>query len=214
MGNYTLIGGDQKQYGSVSAEDMRKWIAEGRLSAQTLVKAEGEETFRPLGQFPEFAAALGALGQAALPGPIQAVSSADHAAAAQQVKGPAIALIITAGLGAAYYAFSGIFTLITGGMIFNQQMPANVPPEWQSFIQSLYHMQGPMTGVINLAIAALNGFVLFGAIKMLRLQNHTIAVIAAVVAMLPCQCCCVLGLPFGIWALVALNKPEVKSQFT
>jgi len=35
----------------------------------------------------------------------------------------------------------------------------------------------------------------------------------AVVAMLPCQCCCLLGLPAGIWALVVLNKPEVNSQF-
>ena len=26
--------------------------------------------------------------------------------------------------------------------------------------------------------------------------------------------CCLLGVPFGIWALVVLNKPEVKAQFT
>jgi hypothetical protein len=37
--------------------------------------------------------------------------------------------------------------------------------------------------------------------------------VASVVAMLPCQCCCLFGLPFGIWALVVLNKPEVKSHF-
>jgi hypothetical protein len=63
-------------------------------------------------------------------------------------------------------------------------------------------------------IAALNGFVLYGAIKMLRLQNHGMATVASVAAMLPCQCCCLFGLPFGIWALVVLNKPEVKLQFT
>lgn len=44
----------------VSAEDMRKWIAEGRLNVQTLAKAEGNEEFRPLGGFPEFVAALAA----------------------------------------------------------------------------------------------------------------------------------------------------------
>jgi hypothetical protein len=73
--------------------------------------------------------------------------------------------------------------------------------------------QGPLAGAVNLLIAALNGFVLFGAIKMLRLQSHGLAMAASIVAMLPCQCCCLLGLPFGIWALVVLNKPEVKSQF-
>jgi hypothetical protein len=25
--------------------------------------------------------------------------------------------------------------------------------------------------------------------------------------------CCLVGLPIGIWALVVLNKPEVKSSF-
>jgi len=57
---YTIIGGDQKEYGLVSAEDMRKWIAEGRLSTQTLARAEGDEEFRPLGGFPEFVDALAA----------------------------------------------------------------------------------------------------------------------------------------------------------
>ena len=74
-------------------------------------------------------------------------------------------------------------------------------------------MQGPMAGVINIGVAALNGFVLFGAIKMLKLQNRTLATIACIVAMLPCSCCCLFGLPFGIWGLIVLNKPEVKSQF-
>src|SRR5208282_2493462 len=57
---YKIIGGDQKEYGTLSAEDMRRWIAEGRLNAQTLAKAEGDEDFRPLGGFPEFVAALAA----------------------------------------------------------------------------------------------------------------------------------------------------------
>jgi hypothetical protein len=47
----------------------------------------------------------------------------------------------------------------------------------------------------------------------LRLQYFGLVMAAVIVAMLPCQCCCLLGLPFGIWALVVLNKPEVKSQF-
>jgi hypothetical protein len=210
---YKIIGGDQKEYGMVSAEDMRKWIAEGRLSAQTLAKAEGDEEFRPLGGFPEFVAALAAAAAEPLQTPtaIQPARDDGRDAALQQVKGPAIALIITAGLGVAYYGFSGLFTLFTGGAMFHQEMPPNIPPQMQAFIEG---MQGPLAGMLNLVIAALNGFVLFGALKLLRLQNRSIATVASVAAMLPCQCCCVFGLPFGIWALVVLNKPEVKSQFT
>jgi len=58
MASYTIIGGDQKQYGPISADELRKWIAEARLNAQTLAKAEGEAEFRPLGGFPEFVDAL------------------------------------------------------------------------------------------------------------------------------------------------------------
>jgi len=61
----------------------------------------------------------------------------------------------------------------------------------------------------------LNAAVLFGAIRMLRLQGHTFAIITCIIAMLPCNCCCFIPMiPFAIWALVVLNKPEVKSQFT
>ena len=60
MATYTIIGGDQKQYGSVTADDLRKWIADGRLNAQSLAKEESDTEFRPLSAFPEFADALAA----------------------------------------------------------------------------------------------------------------------------------------------------------
>jgi hypothetical protein len=55
---FTIIGGDGKEYGSVTAEDLRRWIAEGRLNGQSLVKAEGDAEFRALSAFPEFADAF------------------------------------------------------------------------------------------------------------------------------------------------------------
>jgi hypothetical protein len=60
MATYLIIGGDQKEYGPIPAEDVRKWIAEGRLNAQSRVKAESDAEFRPLSAFPEFADALAA----------------------------------------------------------------------------------------------------------------------------------------------------------
>jgi uncharacterized membrane protein len=58
MANYIIIGGDGKEYGPVSDADVRQWIAEGRLSAESRVKAESDAEFRALAQFPEFADAL------------------------------------------------------------------------------------------------------------------------------------------------------------
>jgi uncharacterized membrane protein len=56
---YIIIGGDQKEYGPITADDVRKWIAEGRLNAQSLMKAESDAEFRPLSTFPEFADVFG-----------------------------------------------------------------------------------------------------------------------------------------------------------
>ena len=60
MATYTIIGGDQKEYGSVTADDLRKWITDGRLNAQSLAKEENDTEFRPLSAFPEFADVLAA----------------------------------------------------------------------------------------------------------------------------------------------------------
>lgn len=51
---YKIIGGDQKQYGPISADDVRRWILEGRLNGQTLAWVEGSPEWKPLASFPEF----------------------------------------------------------------------------------------------------------------------------------------------------------------
>jgi uncharacterized membrane protein len=57
---YKIIGGDQKEYGPVSADQIRQWIAEGRANPQTKVQAEDSADWLPLSAFPEFADALAA----------------------------------------------------------------------------------------------------------------------------------------------------------
>ena len=60
MTMYKIIGGDQKEYGPASAEEITRWISEGRLSDQSLIQAEGTGEWKALSQYPEFADALGA----------------------------------------------------------------------------------------------------------------------------------------------------------
>jgi hypothetical protein len=50
---YRIIGADGHEYGPVSAEQLRQWIAEGRVNAETKAVAEGSSEWRPLGAFPE-----------------------------------------------------------------------------------------------------------------------------------------------------------------
>jgi hypothetical protein len=53
---YRIIGGDGQEYGPVSADELRRWIAEGRATAQTRVQVEGSADWQSLGAIPEFAA--------------------------------------------------------------------------------------------------------------------------------------------------------------
>ena len=51
---YKIIGADQKEYGPISQDQIRQWIAEGRVNGQTQACAEGTQDWKPLEKFPEF----------------------------------------------------------------------------------------------------------------------------------------------------------------
>ena len=207
---YKIIGADQKEYGPITSDQIRQWIRDGRVNAHTQARHESGGDWQPLSTFPEFADAFPP-GIVTPPAPTIAPLSTggSREAALQAIKAPAICLIVTAGLGVAFALLGAVSNLLHAGM---HTMPPNIPPQWQSFFQT---MQGTMGGIINLFFAAMDGLVLFGAIKMMRLESRSLAIVACIIAMLPVtvSCCCVLGLPFGIWALIVMNKPEVKSQF-
>ena len=52
---YRIVGVDNQQYGPVTAEQVRRWLAENRVNAQTLAQLEGTQEWKPLGSFGEFA---------------------------------------------------------------------------------------------------------------------------------------------------------------
>jgi hypothetical protein len=53
---YQIIGADGKEYGPVTTEQLRQWIAEGRANLQSKVRAQGETDWKTLGEVPEIAA--------------------------------------------------------------------------------------------------------------------------------------------------------------
>lgn len=129
---------------------------------------------------------------------------ANRAAIIDQLKGPAIGLMVTAGLGAAFQLLGLVMNLTGAGMgAFaggNQGMP-NM-------------MSGGIGAVFNVIGLAMSVVVFMGASKMKNAESYGFAMAAAIIAMVPCVSpCCLLGLPLGIWALVVLLKPEVKAAF-
>src|SRR5262245_28399529 len=89
---YKIIGADRKEYGPVSAEQLRQWVAEGRVNAQTLVQAEGQTSWQPLSAFSELSGMPGVAPapsispQSVTIGPVPDVTA--------RLKGPGISLLI------------------------------------------------------------------------------------------------------------------------
>ena len=55
---YKITGADGKEYGSITIDQLKKWIAENRVNRQTSVKAEGDTDWKPLDSLPELAGAF------------------------------------------------------------------------------------------------------------------------------------------------------------
>ena len=75
---YKIVGVDGQQYGPVSAEEIRRWIADKRVNAQTLVQTEGAQEWKPLGSFSEFASGLNAVPPPIAPPPSAVASRASN----------------------------------------------------------------------------------------------------------------------------------------
>jgi hypothetical protein len=50
---YKVLGTDGKEYGPVSFEQLKQWVAEGRVNAQTHVQQTGSTEWKSAGEFPE-----------------------------------------------------------------------------------------------------------------------------------------------------------------
>ncbi|MCZ6597206.1 MAG: hypothetical protein O7B99_06195, partial [Planctomycetota bacterium] len=121
------------------------------------------------------------------------------AEAQAKINGPAIGLIISGVLGLLGALISLVMHLVGSGTDMYEGMPAWI---------------GGLGIVFDLLGLGLAGFVVYGGLQMRKLQGWGIGMTTAIVAMIPCQCGCLIGLPIGIWALIVLNKAEVKQAFT
>ena len=200
---YRIIGADGKEYGPITAEQLRQWMAEGRANTQTQVLAEGTTQWKPLSEFPEFAAMPSGPPPLSVAPGMPVIPIADPTAL-NQVSGPATALIVLGILHFLGVAISIVFRFV-GTSIFSGSQMSNQP-----FADMFSGALATISNILGLIIAFL---ILMGGIKMKRLENYALAMTASIVALLPCSACCIVGLPIGIWALVILSKPEVKSSF-
>src|SRR4051812_4800485 len=116
---YKVQGSDGKEYGPVGAEVLRQWMAERRLTGQTLVQPVGATDWRPISSFPELATPVS--GTSAVPGaPMPARPTASFPAAAPQTSGLAVASLVLGILGFISCGISSIVGIILGCVALSQ----------------------------------------------------------------------------------------------
>ncbi|TAL05847.1 MAG: DUF4339 domain-containing protein [Verrucomicrobia bacterium] len=202
---YKIIGADGRDYGPVSLEQMRQWLADHRVNAQTRVLASGATDWKNFADIPELAALL----QPPPPTAPPTLPAASHfvVPAADQVRVPAIFMIVLSALDIVSSGFGILLSLV----------PMNLPrfphqdPDFNRVMEKLNFAFSIPTNAVGLVIA---GLCLYGSIQMLRLRTYGLAMATAILMLIPCHgCCCCLNLVAGIWALVVLSRAEVKAAF-
>ena len=108
---FKLLGADQKEYGPVSADQIRQWIAQGRANGQTKAQAAESTDWKPLAEFPEFADALRA---AASPAGQPPTPPGSPPLPPPKTSGMAITALVLGCLGILTCGITSLFGLILG----------------------------------------------------------------------------------------------------
>ncbi len=142
------------------------------------------------------------------------------AAIKSRVQAPAICLIVLGVLNlfwALYMLANGVLWTVAPDFIIDAQK--NMSPMLQNAAATPEQQQ--MQGIVVSYPWAVLSFLasvlsILGGARMMALRSYALSICGAISAMVPClSClaCCGVGEGFGIWALVVLLSPEVKSAF-
>jgi predicted Zn finger-like uncharacterized protein len=120
---------------------------------------------------------------------------------------PAICLLVVGILGLAVTLFNVVFALTAP--------PPHIDPPGAAVLQKIQESsRGPAAAVIQAAFAVVNLVIILSAIQMMRRQTYGLAMAGSILAMINIgTCCCILGLPVGIWSVIVLCLEDVKESF-
>ena len=139
-----------------------------------------------------------------------------------RIKTPAIILLVVG-------AISLVFTLISVVNVFTMdEQFAKVEDQWDNdpnltpqqrkdMKQILADLKEPIKIGVPISIVCslfTSAITILGSIKIMNLKSRGLGTAGSVLSMIPIiSGCCCLGVPVGIWVLIALAKPEVKAGF-
>ena len=215
---YRVQGGDQKEYGPISADQVQQWIHDRRLNRFSLC-AGADGIWKPLGQFLEFSDTLASVAPPAA-GPAIASATmgeangrdqAGRAGALQRVKAPAITLLVVSIL-LAIYSLANVVTMASGKLV-SPALPG-MDENTRKFMESYFDFLSRYGWMVSLLGAFSAGLGIVASLRLKSLRSFGLVTVAAIAAMLPCfSSCCCIGLPMGIWVVVIMNRSDVKPYF-
>jgi GYF domain 2 len=80
---YRIIGADGREYGPITADQLRQWIREGRINVYSKVRQEGATEWKAASEFPEFAGSFTTPGTAPASPPPALLGAVEAEAMAQ-----------------------------------------------------------------------------------------------------------------------------------
>ncbi len=201
MANYHFIGGDGKQYGPYSAEQMQQFMGQNRLTAQSQVSADSGP-WQPAGSYPELMSGATAPGVAMTGAPLP--MGANPAAVQSMVNGPAIFMMVLGILNILWAIFNLVMNLVGGGV----GMAAAGSGSDEGIGMAIQAMSGVVGAIIGIIVSII---VIIGSVKMRKFESYGLCMTASILCIVCCVCC--IGIAPGIWSIVVLCKPEVKAAF-
>ena len=123
-----------------------------------------------------------------------------------RVQIPAVGMIVAAGIDALFAVVLAILSALDISL---------VDPWMRQGEKYAAVAEGGFLIVLCVAGLIIDAVIVIGASKMMKLESYSFAVAAALLSIIPCLSspCIILGMPFGLWALLVLMDPSVKVGF-
>ncbi|MEX2114539.1 MAG: hypothetical protein WD845_15195 [Pirellulales bacterium] len=120
---------------------------------------------------------------------------------------PAVTLIVLGAVGLAMSVLSAVVAVVGE--------PPVVDPNAPPFVQAIQEgSRGTLAAAIQVAFVFVNATIIAGAVQMLRFRSWGLALTASILAMANFgNCCCLPGIPVGVWSIVVLTLADVRAAF-
>jgi hypothetical protein len=151
------------------------------------------------------------LPQSYAPGPVPgAYGSMTPSGTPGMVLAPGICLLV---FGILCFLVDVLNLVVTLSPSMQPKNKEGLPPFLQQVLEDQEKNAGLQVTFAGLFLFA-SLVILGGAVQMLRMRTWGVALAGSIVAMLHLQvCCCLLGLPLGVWSVVVLCQPDVRALF-